>query len=154
MPRVCRKWVLTGAFANSHRQSPQRVLKSFKIDRLDQMHFEPCFAAALDVFFAAVAADGYAAEAAGADVFHDVDAGPVGEADVADEKIEMELIGQIESFTDCCGGGDLAADVGQNPLHRAARVGVIFNEQNMQRSRQDDSPFIINLSRPDPNAER
>jgi hypothetical protein len=44
--------------------------------------------------------------------------------------------------------------VGQNPLHRAARVGVIFNEQNMQRSRQDDSPFIINLSRPDPNAER
>src|ERR1043166_5375543 len=97
------------------------------------MRVKTRFFAAADVFFHAEAAEGDAFDgAAGEELLHQLEAGAVGEADVADEQVEaaLLLIGGGECGAATVGGADLVAEALKEALHGAVGVDVIVDEQD------------------------
>jgi tetratricopeptide (TPR) repeat protein len=92
--------------------------------------------AAFDVFLHAVGGQGDdGAVETGLELGQQVDAVAVGEADVADDDIDGgELGGGFSGFGDGLGGVDLVAGAAQEERDGLERVGVVLDEEDVQRS--------------------
>src|SRR5690349_18551533 len=60
--------------------------------------------------------------------------GAVRQTEIADEKIELLRVGDSPRGGERVGGFHVISEALQKPLHRARRVGVIFDEEDARRS--------------------
>ena len=107
-----------------------------KIHGLGEMGGETGGAALLDVFFLAETAQRDAGKeiAGGAEGAHEIEAGAVGETEIAEEQIEGSLGGEAQGGGDVRGGLNLVALGGEKAGHDAGGVAMIFHQQDAQRA--------------------
>ena len=103
-----------------------------EVDGFDEVGKEAGGAGGLEVFFLAEAAEGDAGEgvAAGAEGADEVQAGAVGEAKVAEDQVEGVGGGEGQGGGDVGGGLDAVAVGGQEAVHDAGGVLMVFDEEN------------------------
>ena len=107
--------------------------EAVKVDGLGQVFGEARFLALADVLVHAEAAEGDGAGGAMlADAADQIQPGAVGEAEIADDQVELLVLAEVEGLLDAGGDVDAVAGALEQAGHEAGGVIVVFDQEDAQ----------------------